>query len=58
MHIPSVEPPPESTQKYRRREVLSNWSRYDDLPPEEDNITEGIDYMMGEDFETILKQYS
>ncbi|CAL4125607.1 unnamed protein product, partial [Meganyctiphanes norvegica] len=60
VHIPSVEPPPESTQKYRRREVLSNWSRYDDLPPEDDGDTiyEGMDYMMGEDFSTILQQYS
>lgn len=41
-------------QKYQRREILSNWLRYEDLPPEE--VEDGEDYLVGEDFSTILEQ--
>ncbi|KAK7072427.1 hypothetical protein SK128_004686 [Halocaridina rubra] len=41
-------------QKYKRREILNNWLRYEDLPPEEPD--DGEDYMVGEDFTTILEQ--
>ncbi|RXG73249.1 hypothetical protein Avbf_00713 [Armadillidium vulgare] len=40
--------------KYRRSEVISNWLRYDDLPPEEEQLEDGEDYLMGEDFSHVL----
>lgn len=40
-------------QKYRRREVLSNWSRYEERPDEPE---EGEDYLIGDDFSQILEQ--
>lgn len=40
--------------KYRRSEVISNWLRYDDLPPEEEELADGEDYLMGEDFSHVL----
>ncbi|ROT72194.1 hypothetical protein C7M84_009437 [Penaeus vannamei] len=46
---------PSEPQKYRRREVISNWSRYEELPPDEE-LEDGEDYMIGEDFSTILEQ--
>lgn len=41
-------------QTYHRREVLSNWSRYEEIPTDEPE--EGEDYLMGEDFSLILEQ--
>ena len=46
---------PREQQKYERSEILSNWLRYEDLPPE-DSGEEGEDYLIGEDFSTILEQ--
>lgn len=44
--------------KYRRSEVISNWLRYDDLPPEEEQLEDGEDYLMGEDFSHVLNSSS
>ncbi|XP_037795323.1 muscle M-line assembly protein unc-89-like isoform X2 [Penaeus monodon] len=52
--MPDKEAPSEP-QKYRRREVISNWSRYEELPPD-DEPEDGEDYMIGEDFSKILEQ--
>ncbi|XP_064079488.1 uncharacterized protein LOC135196576 [Macrobrachium nipponense] len=45
----------QAPQKYQRREILSSWLRYEDLPPEEAG-EDGEDYLIGEDFSTILEQ--
>ena len=41
--------------KYKRRQVLSNWSRYEEIQAEEDAIDEGEDYLIGEDFSNVLQ---
>lgn len=41
-------------QKYHRPGVLSNWSRYEEVPT--DKIEEGEDYLIGEDFSFVLEQ--
>lgn len=39
--------------KYRRREVISNWLRYEEIPSD-DEPTEGEDYLLGEDFSQVI----
>ena len=41
-------------QKYHRPGVLSNWSRYEEIST--DDIEEGEDYLLGEDFSLVLEQ--
>ncbi|XP_045110510.1 protein piccolo-like isoform X2 [Portunus trituberculatus] len=41
-------------QKYHRPGVLSNWSRYEEIST--DDIEEGEDYLLGEDFSQVLEQ--
>lgn len=41
-------------QRYHRPGVLSNWSRYEEVST--DDIDEGEDYLIGEDFSLVLEQ--
>ena len=48
------EEPAKEGSKYKRRQVLSNWSRYEEIQAD-DSIEDGEDYLIGEDFSHILQ---
>lgn len=41
--------------KYKRRGIVSNWSRYDERSPALEELDDGTDYLIGEDFSTVLQ---
>ena len=44
--------------KYKRRGIVSNWSRYDERSSFLEEISDGSDYLIGEDYSSVLQQQS
>jgi hypothetical protein len=48
----------EAPRKYKRRGIVSNWSRYDQPPSWDQDLDDGTDYLIGEDFSDVLANQS
>jgi len=49
----------EKPQRYKRRGIVSNWSRYEETDtPQEEEVEDGSDYFIGEDFADVLSKQS
>ena len=48
----------DTPQKYKRRGIVSNWSRYEERPLFLDEVEDGSDYLIGEDFADVLHNQS
>lgn len=55
---PPVDELEETTARYKRRALMSNWSRYDLPNQHDDDFDDGTDYMIGEDFSEVIANQS